>query len=220
MDETPHISQRVVIGEAQDVMSGGPASGIDTACFYFPTGSAGIKNESLLIRMRGDFSAVRREVDAAVATVSKESATFIIPAEQAVALQIYPFRVASWIGSLLGCLALALTLSGIYGVLAYFVSQRTKEIGIRMALGSSATNVIGMVLNQSMRLTGTGIVIGTGLALGVSRIFSSKFEAVSTFDVLAYGIGIAAAAGAALAAAYFPSRRAATVDPIAALRCD
>lgn len=218
--KVPAFHSAVVIGVVQDVMSGGPAAGIDTSCFYFPTSPSGPQNDALLVRTRGDFGMVRRQLDDAVAQVSKDAISFLIPTEQAIALDIYPFRVASWIGSALGCLALVLTVSGLYGVLSYFVSQRTKEIGIRMALGSSAAGVVRIVVALSMKLASIGIVIGTVLALGVSMIFASTFEEIKVFDLVAYFLGIAAAAGSALAAAYYPARRAAAVDPMTALRCD
>ena len=216
----PTYRSALVVGVAQDVMSGGPSEGIDTTCFYFPTDAAGALNQSLLVRTRGDFGAVRRRLDAAVADVSKDSIAFLIPASQAIELNIYPYQVSAGIGLALGSLALALTLAGIYGVLAYFVSQRTKEIGIRMALGASSAGVVSMVLTQSMKLVALGIAIGALLALGVSKLFASQFVSVNVFDLLAYTIGIVAALGAGLAAAYFPSQRAAAVDPITALRCD
>jgi ABC-type antimicrobial peptide transport system permease subunit len=140
--------------------------------------------------------------------------------QQVLAMQIYPFRAASWIASFLGGLALVLSLSGIYGVLSYLVSQRTKEIGIRMALGASTAAVIGIVLSQSMRLAVVGIAIGATLALGVSRLFAAELQNVDTFDALAYIGSISLALVAALAASYVPSRRAASVDPVIALRCD
>jgi predicted permease len=207
-----------VIGVARDVVSGFVWEGVDSTCIYFPTGPQSMKNASLLVRVKGDPKAARRALDTAISSAS--SFSFIIPMEDAVAAQIYPFRACSWVGMALGGLALALSLSGIYGVLAYMVSQRTKEIGIRMALGASTSSVIGIVLSQSMKLAVIGITIGAALALGVSRLFASELQNVDTFDALAYFGSIAIAFTAALAAAFFPSRRAANVDPITALRCD
>lgn len=218
--KTPGYGTAVIVGIARDVMSGGPIDGIDPTCFYFPTGPQGAKNESLLVRVSSQTDAMHRALDAAIASVSNDSATYIVPMDQALALQVYPFRASSWIASFLGGLALVLTLSGIYGVLSYLVSQRTKEIGIRMALGASTANVIRLVLAQSMKLAVVGIALGVVFALGVSRVFSSELAAINTFDLIAYGGGIVAALAAALAAAYFPSKRAAGVDPISAIRCD
>jgi predicted permease len=208
-----------VIGVAKDMVSGFVWEGIDTTCIYFPTAPQGAKNLSLLVRVKGDPSVARRALDAAASSVSSEI-SFIVPMEEAVAIQIYPFRASSWVGSALGGLALALSLSGIYGVLSYLVSQRTKEIGIRMALGASTSSVIRIVLSQSMKPALIGIAIGAALALGVSRFFASELQNVDTFDALAYFGSITIALAAALAAGYVPSRRAASVDPVTALRCD
>lgn len=207
-----------VIGVAKDMVSGFIWEGIDTTCIYFPTGPQGAKNVSLLVRVKGDPAVVRRALDAAISGVAGD-VSFIVPMNEAVAVQVYPFRATSWIGSALGGLALALSLSGIYGVLSYLVSQRTKEIGIRMALGASTSSVIGIVLSQSMKMAVIGITIGA-IALGVSRLFASELQNVDTFDALAYFGSIAIALAAALAAAFFPSRRAANLNPIAPLRCD
>jgi predicted permease len=223
-----------VIGVAEDVMSGWVGDGIDATCIYFPTGPMGAKNISLLVRVKGDPGVALRRLDAAINSISIDSIdavhrqsadgtiqlSFVVPMEQALAMQIYPFRASSWVASALGGLALALSLSGIYGVLSYLVSQRTKEIGIRMALGASTTAVVRIVLSQSMRLAVTGVVIGAALGLGVSRLFASELQNVDTFDAVAYLGSIGVALVAALAAAYVPSLRAARVDPMTALRCD
>jgi predicted permease len=213
-----HVAR--VIGIAGDVMSGWIGDGIDSTCIYFPTAPGAATSDVLLVRVKGEPEAVRRALDEAISSVAAGSVSSVVPVEQAVAMQIYPFRAASWIASFLGGLALVLSLSGIYGVLSYLVSQRTKEIGIRMALGASTTAVIRIVLSQSMRLAVVGIAIGATLALGVSRLFASQLQNVDTFDALAYIGSILLALVAALAASYVPSRRAANVDPVIALRCD
>jgi predicted permease len=220
-----------VIGVAKDVMSGWVGDGIDATCIYFPTDPMGAKNISLLVRVKGDPGVALRLLDTVINSSSTSSVhrqradgsiqlSFVVPMEQALAMQIYPFRASSWVASALGGLALALSLSGIYGVLSYLVSQRTKEIGIRMALGASTGAVVRIVLSQSMRLAVTGVVIGAALGLGVSRLFASELQNVDTFDAVAYLGSIGVALVAALAAACVPSLRAARVDPITALRCD
>ncbi len=140
--------------------------------------------------------------------------------DQSFALSVYIFRVGSWVGSLLGGLALLLTLSGIYGVLSYLVTQRTKEIGIRMALGASIGAVTRLVVTQSMRLAVVGIGLGTLLALGVSRFLAAHLVFINTFDISAYTAGVSLVVAASLGAAYFPSRRAARIDPVTTLRYD
>jgi predicted permease len=213
-----HVAR--VIGIARDVISGWVGDGIDSTCIYFPTAPGAATSEALLVRVKGEPEVARRALDEAIASVSTGAASEVVPMQQALAMQIYPFRAASWIASFLGGLALVLSLSGIYGVLSYLVSQRTKEIGIRMALGASTAAVIRIVLSQSMRLAVVGIAIGATLALGVSRLFASQLQNVDTSDALAYIGSISLALAAALAASYVPSRRAASVDPVIALRCD
>jgi ABC-type antimicrobial peptide transport system permease subunit len=181
--------------------------------------------------VKGDPGVALRLLDTAMNSVSASAVnrqradgsiqlSFVVPMDQALAMQIYPFRASSWVASALGGLALALSLSGIYGVMSYLVSQRTKEIGIRMALGASMSAVVRIVLSQSMRLAVMGIVIGAALGLGVSRLFASELQNVDTFDAVAYLGSIGVALIAALAAACVPSLRAARVDPMTALRCD
>ena len=219
-NKRPTYRVATVVGVVKDVISGWVMEGVDPTCAYFPTGPRGPKNVSLLVRVKVDEEVARRALDASMSGFPNSGASVVIPMDEALAMQIYPFRASAWVASALGGLALALSLSGIYGVLSYLVSQRTKEIGIRMALGASTTAVIRIVLSQSMRLAVIGIVIGATLALGVSNFFASQLHGVNTFDVLAYGGSIGVALMAALAAAYVPSRRAAGVDPVTALRCD
>ena len=121
--------------------------------------------------------------------------------------------------AMLSC-ALVLTLSGMYGVLSYLVTQRTREIGIRMALGATVPRVVGMIVWQSALLAGVGALLGGLLALGVSRIFASAVQNVRTFDPLAYTAGVGAVLLAALVAAVFPSRKAAGIEPSTTLRLD
>jgi putative ABC transport system permease protein len=120
----------------------------------------------------------------------------------------------------IGILALVLTLSGIYGIVAYLVSQRTKEIGIRMALGATARSVTALVLKQSMKLGIIGTALGIVLAFGVSKILASGLVMINTFDWLAYIRGVLVVLAACAAASYLPSRRAARIDPLSTLRYD
>jgi ABC-type antimicrobial peptide transport system permease subunit len=117
---------------------------------------------------------------------------------------------------------LGLSLSGLYGVLTYTLSQRTKEIGIRMALGASAGRVIRLIVQQSSRMAGLGVVIGSVVAFALMRTLSAivRFPTVSLVDLVAFGAGFAAVMAATAIAAYQPARRATRVDPAQALRAD
>jgi putative ABC transport system permease protein len=122
---------------------------------------------------------------------------------------------------LMGCFAgVAMTLAsiGIYGVIAYTVAQRTREIGIRMALGAQKIDMLTMILRQSFAVIGIGLVAGILGALAVTRLMSSLLYGVSSSDLSIYAIVTIVLSGAALVATYFPARRAMTVDPMVALR--
>jgi predicted permease len=131
---------------------------------------------------------------------------------------LWASRMAAALLSLFGFIALVLAGVGIYGVMAYAVAQRTREVGIRMALGARPLDVMRLVIGQGMLLAGAGIVVGLLAAFGVARLFSSLLYGVSTTDPLTFGIVTLVLALSALAACYSPARRAMRVDPIVALR--
>ncbi|HEX4630376.1 MAG TPA: ABC transporter permease [Chthoniobacterales bacterium] len=114
--------------------------------------------------------------------------------------------------------AMVLAAIGIYGVIAYSVTQRTREIGIRMALGARRTQMLGMVLRQSMTLVVIGLVIGFLIALGATRVMTTLLYGVGANDISIYALVIALLSGAAMLASYVPARRAMKVDPMVALR--
>jgi ABC-type antimicrobial peptide transport system permease subunit len=117
-------------------------------------------------------------------------------------------------------LALMLAALGIYGVLANAVVQQTQEIGVRVALGATAGDVVWMVLRRALMLMGAGLVIGLGGALAITRTMSSLLFEVRPTDAVSFAGGIACLAVIALAASVVPAWRAARVDPIVALRAE
>jgi putative ABC transport system permease protein len=130
----------------------------------------------------------------------------------------------SWMGAILlgslGLLALVLASMGVYGVMAYSVSQRTRELGIRMALGAQARQVLQLVLRQGMALAAIGLLLGLFAAFGSTRLVGALLYGVNPSDPLIFfGVTLLLAA-AALAACYFPARRALKIDPVIALRFD
>jgi len=117
-----------------------------------------------------------------------------------------------------GALAVALAAIGMYGVIAYSLAQRTREIGIRMALGAQRSSVFAMVLKQGARLAGAGMAIGVAAALAMTRLMTSFLYGVKPVDLLTFAIVPVLLTGVVLLACYLPARRATRVDPMLALR--
>jgi ABC-type antimicrobial peptide transport system permease subunit len=176
-------------------------------------------NLGVVIRARGEAESVAgalrqtlREVDPAVelwATLTYQDfvqAAFLAP------------RIASTLLTVLGAAALALAGMGIYAVMAYAVSQRTNEIGVRLVLGAQPGVVLRMVVRQGLTLALAGIGVGLIGALAGSRLLGAFLNGVSPFDGVTFGSVAALVLGVALAACYVPARRATRVDPMVALR--
>src|SRR5262249_10310319 len=159
-ERVPAYPSARVIGVVRDVNAGMLANGVDTDTLYFPNTARFPHNDSVLVRMSGDQAGARRHLETALADVAPSLADAINPMVDVLALQIYPFRVVFWIAGFLGCFALVLTVSGIYGVMSFLVSQRTKEIGIRVAVGARASDVTGMVMKHAMRMGAIGAGVG------------------------------------------------------------
>ena len=137
---------------------------------------------------------------------------------QHLGLRLLPARLAAALATFYGCLALITVAVGLYGVLAYFVSQRTREIGIRMTLGARRGDLLRWVMRQGMLLAAIGLMIGLGLGLAASRLLSSFLFGVSPADPVAFLSVTSVILLVALAACWLPARRAASVDPMEALR--
>jgi ABC-type antimicrobial peptide transport system permease subunit len=116
--------------------------------------------------------------------------------------------------------ALLLAGVGIYGVLSYAVSQQTREIGLRMALGATGRRTIGLVVRNSVVMLATGVGVGLGLSLALARSMSQILYAVSPFDLLAFSIASTLLIATGLVATLLPARRATRVDPMVALRSE
>ncbi len=133
---------------------------------------------------------------------------------------LYPARMGAALIGVFGLLALSLAAVGLYGVMSYVVSHRTREIGVRMALGAQTRDVLRLVLREAMTLVVIGIAIGWGIAAVLSRLIASFLFGVSPMDAVTFALIPILLALVALLASYLPARRAMKVDPMVALRCD
>ena len=141
-------------------------------------------------------------------------------AEQVAWEELASNRIITGLFMALGLVALVLAAVGLYGLTAFLVAQRSREIGVRMALGASVRDILGMVISQGARLTATGLLLGVLLGLGLGRAMSSVLVNVSPWDPLTVASTLGILTGAAILAHWGPARRAASVNPVDALRQD
>ncbi len=138
--------------------------------------------------------------------------------DEQLAMQRWPLRVFGSMFAIFATIALLLATVGLYAVVAYGVSQRTQEIGLRTALGASSANILRMVFASGMRQAGTGLILGLAAAFGVTRVLSTLLVGVSPTDPLTFGLVAGVLLAAASLGCYLPARRAMRVDPAIALR--
>ena len=221
--ELPDYPEVTVIGVVPDVVSGMLFDGRDAGHIYLPTHPADPHAIALLMRPRSARDLGPSALQEIFRQAAPDPQVFeAIPLGEMRDAQMYPIRAASWIGSILGAIALVLSVSGLYGVLSYTLTQRTREIGIRMALGATGAAVVRLLMGQSARLAGIGAAIGLVLAFSALKVLSSAItlSEVSVLDGMAFAGGVALVTAATAFAAYHPARRATRVDPAVTLRAD
>jgi putative ABC transport system permease protein len=140
--------------------------------------------------------------------------------DAALADSISTERLMAWLLFAFAAVALVMAAAGLYGVIAYSVTQRTQEIGVRMALGADPSTVVRLVAVEGLRLTAAGMIAGTLAAAVLSRVLRGMLFDVSPADPVTYVVVLALFAATALAALIVPSRRALRVDPLIALRAE
>ena len=221
--ELARYSEVTIVGISDDVISGLVVDGPEAGHIYLPASPGSRHARALLARGRSHLDLSPEAMRQILGRAATDPEVFeALPLEEVRTLQIYPFMAASWIGALLGLIALALSVSGLFGVLTYTLTQRSKEIGIRIALGATAGAVVRMVMRQTAWLTGAGAMAGLAGAFVLLQILGAtvRMRAVSLVDGAAFGAGLALVVAAAAVAAYQPARRAARVDPAQTLRAD
>jgi FtsX-like permease family len=184
---------------------------------YLPVGF--MPRETLVARTMSDprllLDPIRREIRRVDPNLA---ATDLETLEQFMTLPLFPARVAGILLGVFGMLALVLAVGGLYGVIAYTISQRTREIGLRVALGATAKDVAALVLRYGLAIAVAGVAIGMALAFGAARVLSGLLYGIRADDPATL-VGVSfALVGVTLLACYIPARRAMRVDPMVALR--
>jgi putative ABC transport system permease protein len=176
---------------------------------------------SLVVRTDGDPARLAGPVRAAIREVLPRQAILqIVPMQDKVDAAAATPRFFTTLVSVFGTLAMTLAAVGLYGIVAYVVRQREREIGVRVALGATPAHVVGLMLRRGMKPVLVGLAVGIPLALLATRLLRSLLYEVSESDPVTF-VGVAALlAAVALVASWLPSRRAARVDPTVTLRAD
>jgi len=226
----PNASWRQVIGVAEDVRDDG-AHRPPPAVAYWPSRMEGVSAAVPATVSRGAAFVVRSPragdpalIDAIRQRVSSVNAALPITVVRTMQ-EVYDASMAqtSFVLVMLGLaafMALTLGLIGIYGVVAYAVARRTREVGVRLALGAQQRELRQMFLRHAFILTSVGVVIGLGAAAGVTRVLTSLLFNVKPVDPLTYGAVALLLTTATLLASYVPARRASNLSPVAALRAE
>jgi predicted permease len=175
---------------------------------------------SAQIRATGDAAGLGLAVRTVVATIDRDQPVDVRTMEEHLATWVAPQRVMAGVVATLGLLALGLAAFGLYAVLAYLVARRTRELGVRMALGAAPADLVRLVLGRGGRLVLTAFVIGIPAAVAANRLIQSRLFGVSPGDPLGFTAMAALLAAVAFLASYLPARRATRVNPVDALRAD
>jgi putative ABC transport system permease protein len=209
-----------IIGVAGDVKHNNLRSDIRPELYIplarFTPGIAG-----LLVRGSGDSRSLVPALQRRVWSIdSRLAANLAVPVDDLLYASLAPSRIAATLLAVFAATTLMLGLAGIYGVLSYAISQRTREIGIRLALGAAPADLMRMVLGEALGLAAGGVALGLAAAPGLTRYLNSLLFGVQASDQVTYLIAAAGIPAAALAAAWAPARRAMRVDPATSLKAD
>jgi putative ABC transport system permease protein len=178
-----------------------------------------VRSMDILVRTAGDASAMAGAIRELIADADRTQPVYDVQTvEQALASSIAPRSFNLLLLGIFAAAALVLAVVGIYGVMGYAVTQRTHEIGVRMALGARRGEVVRMVVQQGMSTAAAGIAVGTAAALGLTRVMGSLLYEIAPTDGPTFAVVCSVLAAAAFLACCLPALRASKVNPVVALR--
>jgi putative ABC transport system permease protein len=206
-----------VIGVARDTRSGWVWEK-DETYLYVPLRPDSARGDYLLVNANGDLREVMAEARRITESLDPRLLAGLQRTQDHLEIQLAPFRAMASVAGALGLLALLLALVGLYGVMSFVITQRTREIGVRVALGAQRADVIGLFLRQGLKLISLGVALGLLGGAAISRLLVAVLVDLSPLDPLAFGGVSICLTLVALLACWIPARRATKVDPLVALR--
>jgi predicted permease len=216
------VSPIQIVGIVEDIKEG-QLDSQNLPVLYIPFNQESDSGFMLAVRTSQDEAAILPTLTATIHDIDPQIVAFRGATMTALingSPSAYIHRSSAWLVGGFAALALVLSVVGLYGVVAYSVSQRTREIGVRMALGAQQSSVYRLILSQAGRLTSIGILIGLACAIGAAAAMQAVLFGVRSWDIPTLFAVAAILTAAAMLASFVPARRAATVDPVVALRAE
>jgi hypothetical protein len=213
-------SPRIVVGVVRDAANGAIWRDKEEAVYLPADATADPRDLRILVRTTADTAPVRRLLAQRAAVLGGDMRFATVPLDDLLRIWLLPSRVAFVAVAVLAIIAVALASIGLYGVLTFAVNERSRELGIRMALGAEASAVMRLILGEALRLVLAGLAIGGLCALPVTPLLGRLLFGISPLDPVTLALAAAVLTGVALAAAYRPARHAARLEPLAVLRMD
>jgi putative ABC transport system permease protein len=211
---------RTVVGVVRRIRHGGPEDDFGNE-IYLPYRQANVATMFLVVRTMGAPEAAIPSIRVMLKSIDADVPAFeVLTMRQAFERETERPRLPMLFTSVFAALAALLAALGLFGVVGYWVSQRTREIGIRAALGARAPDLRGLVLRQGAAMAAIGLVIGLGASLALMRLLRSMLHGMNERDLLVYTGAAGVALLSTIAACWLPARRAARIEPAAALRAE
>jgi len=212
---------RTIVGISPDVMHSPPQDTGNLGVMYVPLRQDAPGGTQLLVRSRIEPAAVMRAVQAEVQAVDPDQPVFSVQTlDQMLSQRMWPYRVFGSLFAIFAFIALTMSAVGLYAVMAYSVTQRTAEIGVRMALGAESRQVSWLILKRGLMQTAIGLGIGLVGAFFLSKVMRSLLVAITPSDPVTFASITVILIVVATAACLLPARRATRVDPLIALRAE